>query len=111
MRVVVGEHFLRSRGSADVIVLLQEQDTQARAGQVGRRHETIMSGAQDDHVVFEFHCHNRLRPSFTMNRFVNSVRHYVRPIGICVATIIRVQDLSIVREDHRQIGKVHARRL
>ena len=55
IRVVVGEHFLRGRRSADVIVLLQEQDTQSRAGQVGRRHQAIMSGAQDDDIVFGSH--------------------------------------------------------
>ena len=47
MRVVVGEDFLRSRGAADVIVFLQEQNAQSRACQVGRRDEAIMAGAED----------------------------------------------------------------
>ena len=55
MRVVVREHFLRSRRAADVIVLLQQQHTQTRARQISRCHESIVPGTKDDHVVLSFH--------------------------------------------------------
>src|SRR5947199_10213495 len=55
MRVVIWKHFLRSRGAADVIVFFQKQNTQACAPKIARRHKTIVSCAEDYHIVLRFH--------------------------------------------------------
>src|SRR4029077_20412134 len=58
--IVVREDLLRRGGSADVIILLQQQDAQTRPRQVSRGHEPIVPGTEDDHVVFSFHCNSRV---------------------------------------------------
>ncbi len=81
MRVVIGEDFLRGRGAADVIVLLQEQDAQARARQIGRRDQTVMSGAKDDDVVSRFHFEQRInvQPAYAESFGVASAPAFAHP--------------------------------
>ena len=56
--IVVRENFLRGGGSADVVIFLQHQDTQTGPREISRGHETIVSGTEDNHVVFSFHCNS-----------------------------------------------------
>ena len=50
-RVIIGEDLLRSRRPADIIVLLQKQDTQSCATKITRGDEPVVAGAQDYDVV------------------------------------------------------------
>ena len=74
MRVVIRKHFLRSRRAADVIVLLQQQDAQARARQIRRRDQPVMPGAKNNDVVFEISSRDHTNSSLDRKPFRARIR-------------------------------------
>src|SRR4029453_10884411 len=54
-RVVIGEYFLRSGCSADVIVPLQQKNTQPGSPQITRCDQPVMAGSKNDDIVTRFH--------------------------------------------------------
>ena len=54
-RLKIGKHFLRSGRAPDVIVLFQQQHAQTGPPQVARRHQAIVPGTQNHHVISGFH--------------------------------------------------------
>ena len=49
------KNFFAGADAADDRAALQDQDFFAGLGQIGRRHQAIVAGADDDRVVFSHH--------------------------------------------------------
>jgi hypothetical protein len=76
--VIIGKKFLRRGSPADVIVFLQQQNTQAGPAQITRRDKSIVPSSQNNDIVFRFNpapAHARLNTREAPTRLRQHVRH------------------------------------